>query len=266
MVVVPAGHFMMGSASYEKGRDRNEGPQHKVTIEKPFAIGKFEVTFGEFMTFVRATGHRKGYECATYEHRLTQKRTGRSYENPGFRQSDRNPVVCVSWADIQAYLTWLSKKTGKHYRLPSEAEWEYAARSGTSTAYFFGNDVNRICKYANAADASTGLAWRVRSCNDGSGEAVTPVGHFLPNGFGLYDVHGNVWEFVADCYLPNYKNAPTDGSAVTKPNCDLHIDRGGSWANPANGLRSAFRRLTGGDPVYNRGFRVVRDLDASELR
>ena len=266
MVVVPAGHFMMGSASYERGRSRNEGPQHKVTIGKPFAIGKFEVTFGEFMAFARATHHRKGYACDTYEHRLTQKRTGRSYENPGFRQSDRNPVVCVSWADIQAYLAWLSKKTDKRYRLPSEAEWEYAARSGTTTAYFFGNDVNRICKYANADDASTHDSWRIRSCNDHSGEAVTPVGHYLPNGFGLYDTVGNVWEYVADCWTANYRNAPTDGSTVTKRGCNLRIMRGGSWANPATGLRSAFRRLTGDEPVYNKGFRVVRDLDASELR
>lgn len=266
MVVVPAGRFMMGSPSSERGRSRNEGPRHRVTIERPFAIGKFEVTYGEFMTFARTTHHRPDQTCSTYEHRLTKKRPGRSFENPGFRQSDRNPVVCVSWNDIQAYLAWLSQKTGKHYRLPSEAEWEYVARAGTNTAYFFGNNVNRICRYANADDASTHNSWRVRSCNDGSGEAVTPVGHYRPNRFGLYDVVGNVWEFVADCYETNYRNTPTDGSAVTKRNCNIHITRGGSWANPATGLRSAYRRLTGGDPVYNRGFRVVRDLEPAEMR
>ncbi len=266
MMVVPPGQFMMGSANYEKGREKKEGPQHKVTIARPFAVGEFEVTYGEFMTFTRETRRRPGYSCATYENRLTQKRTGRSYENPGFRQADRNPVVCVSWQDIQDYLGWLSKKTGKTYRLLSEAEWEYAARAGMSHAYSFGNDKRNLCKYANAADASTKMTWRERSCNDGSGEGVAKVGSYLPNGFGLYDMHGNVWEYVADCYTPDYRNAPTDGSAVEKRGCQMHITRGGSWAEPVVALRSAYRNLEGVDPIYNKGFRVARDLSLGEAR
>ena len=271
MVVVPSGSFMMGSKTFTKKRgDRDERPRHKVTIARPFAVGRFEVTHGEFMTFARETSHDRGYSCSTWENGVTQDRAGRSFENPGFATRDDYPVVCVTWGHAQAYLTWLSHKTGKTYRLLSEAEWEYSARAGTTTEYFFGNDLRQICKYANSADASQRESWRHRSCNDGSGSSVTPVGKYLPNAFGLHDVHGNVWEFVSDCFSADYKGAPTDGSPRTESsygcNNGIHMARSGSWANPVTALRSAYRRMIGNDAVYNRGFRVARDLGPDEVR
>jgi formylglycine-generating enzyme required for sulfatase activity len=266
MKVIPPGGFMMGSPDHEKERDKAEGPQHEVTIARALGVGKFEVTFGEFAAFVRESGHETGDSCATWENGITQARTGRSFDNPGFQPGDRDPVVCVGWQDIEAYVDWLAKRTGQPYRLLSEAEWEYSARGGMTHAYSFGNDVSKICRYANAADASSVESWKLTSCSDGSGPAVTPVGTYLPNPFGLHDMHGNVWEYVADCWTQDYKGAPTDGSAVTVPGCNLRIKRSGGWANPVRALRSAYRQLDGDDPVFDKGFRVGRDLADGELR
>ncbi|MGE3627049.1 MAG: SUMF1/EgtB/PvdO family nonheme iron enzyme, partial [Hyphomicrobiales bacterium] len=214
MTVVPAGNFMMGSGNHEKGRDKNEGPQRKVTIARPFAVAKFEATVGQFRSFVQQTSYRAGHSCPTYENGTTQERTGRNWDNPGHAQSDRHPVVCVSWRDVMAYVDWLKEKTGKPYRLLTEAEWEYSARAGMSHAYHWGNDLNQMCKYANGLDTSVSAKWRGRvACNDGSGEWSMPVGSYLPNGFGLHDMAGNVREYEDDCWAPDYQGAPTDGSA-----------------------------------------------------
>ena len=220
MVVVPAGSFMMGSNT----GDADEKPVHKVTIAKPFAVGKFEVTFAEWDACVADGGcnHKPG--------------------DAGWGRGKR-PVINVSWDDItKQYLPWLSRKTGKTYRLLSEAEWEYAARAGRTWREEFGDTI-----------------WKSQAqFREGS---TVSVGSFKPNASGLYDMHGNVWEWVQDCYQSSYRGAPTDGSAVTNGNCNRRVLRGGSWFDFPQGLRSAIRYKS--FPVYrfnHFGFRVVRVL------
>ena len=154
MVVVPAGSYRMGSRSHEEERDGDEGPVHEVRIGRPFAAGVYEVTRGQWSAFVSATGHYTGNACRTYENGEWEERSGRTWSNPGFSQSDAHPVVCVSWDDAQAYVTWLSRKTGETYRLLSESEWEYVARAGTSTSRYWGDSETGQCRNANGADRS----------------------------------------------------------------------------------------------------------------
>ena len=237
MVVLPAGEFIMGSPEGETGRDDDEGPQRQVTIPNPFAVGKYEVTIAQFVEFIEETKHEIG-DCSLIE--------GRSWNNPGFKQTDNHPAVCVSWHDASTYADWLSTKTGHGYRLLTEAEWEYAARAGTTTAYHFG----RVISSNQAQYAS---------------EGTVAVGSFAANAFGLHDMHGNVWEWVQDCWHPDYKKAPTDGSAWLNfciQNDRFRMLRGGSGANEPLLLRSAAR---GGVSAAFRGndggFRVARTLN-----
>ena len=200
MVVVPAGSFMMGSPSHEAGRGDDEGPRHRVTIEKPFAVGKYEVTFAEWDACVADGG------CG-----------GHRPEDEGWGRG-RRPVINVNWDDAKAYVRWLNRKTGKQYRLPSEAEWEYAARAGTTTRYNWGDDIGRNRANCNGC----GSRWDRKQ--------TAPVGSFRANVFGLHDVHGNVWEWVEDCLNYNYAGAPADGSPWTDGDCTLAaVLRGGSW-------------------------------------
>jgi formylglycine-generating enzyme required for sulfatase activity len=209
-----------------------------VTV-KSFALGKTEVTFAEYDVFARATNlslpHDQGW--------------GR-----GLR-----PVINVNWEDATAYVKWLSNKTGKSYRLPSESEWEYAARAGSTTKYSFGNSERDLCRYANHADTSTDYDWRNQSCSDGVGKQTAPVGSYEANDFGLLDMHGNVWEWTQDCWNESYAGAPSDGSAWSRGDCGPLVLRGGSWLD--SHLRSASR---GGSPAssrfYSGGFRVAQDL------
>jgi formylglycine-generating enzyme required for sulfatase activity len=233
MVVVPAGSFMMGSPPTEKGRDAAEGPQHTVTIAKPFAVAKFQVTFDEWDTCV-AYG-----DCP------------QGVGDGGFGRGQR-PVIFVTWDDAQRYAAWLSKMTGKPYRLLTEAEYEYAARAGAQTAYPWGDDVGNN----NANCKACGSEW--------DGSQTAPVGSFKPNAFGLHDMIGNAFEWVEDCVHGDYDGAPTDGSAwIEGGNCTYHIDRGGSWNFAADSLRSAFRdSSTTGQRIDNLGFRVGRTLIA----
>ena len=221
MVAVPAGSFTMGLLPNEAG-GADEVRQHQVTFARPFAVGKFEVTRGEFATFVRESGLSTGDKCSIYQDGQRQDRSGRSFRNPDFMQDDRHPAVCVSWTDATAYVGWLSRKTGKTYRLPTEAEWEYAARGVTSSAaaslrFWWGDQASR--EYANYGndDATTGYQ-RGRD----QWEHTAPVGQFPANPFGLHDMHGNVWEWVQECY--HYDNRP---SAQTKGDCPSRILRGG---------------------------------------
>ncbi len=251
MVVVPAGRFEMGSPSSEEGRDDDEGPQHRVTIGAKFAVGVHEVTRGEFARFVSATGRSTGDSCRTYEDGEWETRSGLSWRSPGFSQSDTHPVVCVSWDDAKAYASWLSRETGEEYRLLSEAEWEYVARAGTTTRFWWGNDIGR-----NRANCGS-------SCEDDHARTA-PVGSFGANGFGLHDVHGNVWEWVEDCWHDDYTSAPRDGRAWLGNNggdCSRRVLRGGSWDYRPEDLRSAFRsRNVTGKRDNGDGFRLLRSV------
>ena len=259
LVVVPPGSFMMGSPASEAGRLDDEGPVRRVTIAAPFAVGVHEVTRGEFARFVSATGRSMGDSCWTYEDGEWEIRSGRHWRSPGFRQGDDHPVVCVNWRDARAYVDWLSGETGQRYRLLSESEWEYAARSGTRTAWYWGESESGQCRYANGADASTDFDWRT-GCDDGYSRTA-PVGSFAANVFGLHDMSGNVWEWVEDCWNASYAGAPRDGSAWESGDCSARVLRGGSWNFIPGGLRSASR---GGDGTGIRidflGFRVARTL------
>ena len=250
MVVVPAGEYRMGSPSGEAGRDDDEGPRHRVEIRESFAVGVYEVTRGQFAAFVGATDHDAGKSCLTYEGGSWEWREGRSWRNPGFDQTDGHPVVCVSWEDAQAYVDWLGEKTGEEYRLLSESEWEYVARAGTQTRYGWGDEVGS--ERANCDGC--GSRWDNRQ--------TAPVGQFEANRFGLHDVHGNVWEWVEDCWNGSYAGAPADGSAWRSGNCDRRVLRGGSWGGIPGFLRAANRNgLVTGIRNGNFGFRIARTQD-----
>lgn len=266
MVVVPAGRFRMGSPATEAGRNRNEGDRHEVVIPAPFAVGKYEITRGQFSEFVRATGHEMSKGCWAFNSRATAwlRDSGRSWLEPGFTQTDQHPVVCVSWEDARAYVKWLSGKTGKHYRLLTEAEWEYATRANTVTARYWRDPVQQACEFANVADQQAKRqypGWSAFDCDDRFAETA-PVGSYKPNGFGLHDMLGNVWEWVEDCWNESYAGAPNDGSAWLSGNCTKRVLRGGSWSNTSEILRSAFRNghVTANRNYFNNGFRIAMTL------
>ena len=238
MVVVPAGSFLMGSPSSEWGRDDDEGPVHRVRIAKPFAVGVYEVTFAEWHACV-SDGGCKG-------HRPDDKGWGRG----------RRPVINVSWNDAQLYVSWLSRKTGEPYRLLSESEWEYAARAGTRGPFHFGTKI--LVSQANYDGRYTYGSGR----KGGYRRRTVPVGSFPSNEFGLHDVHGNVREWVEDCWHGDYQGAPADGSAWTSGgDCGRRALRGGSWISAPGFLRSAFRfRSASGIRDHLNGFRVARTL------
>jgi formylglycine-generating enzyme required for sulfatase activity len=265
MVVIPSGRFTMGSPESEPGRDWDEGPQREVSLRNPLAVGRYPVTVGEYRAFVAATGRGDGGSCRIWEDGRLRERSGLSWRSPGFPQTDRHPVVCVSWEDAAAYAEWLSRRTGRSYRLLTEAEWEYAARAGTRTRWWWGEEESAQCQHANGADATareqvpgTGH-WTFVSCRDGHAYTA-PVGSFAANRFGLRDMGGNVLQWVQDCYRDGYAGAPTDASIpVTAGGCSSRVLRGGSWASAARNLRSAFRiGLSPGSRFSFSGFRVAR--------
>jgi formylglycine-generating enzyme required for sulfatase activity len=265
MVVVPAGQFMMGSPPNEPNRLEREGPQHQVMIERPFAVGKFHVTVDQFAMFVAETGYDAGTRCSTEEDGKFEQRD-RSWRNPGFNQGASHPAVCLSWNDATAYASWLSRTTGGSYRLLTEAEWEYAARAETTTPFFFGDNEKDFCRYGNGFD-QTGKALipslknrPTLPCNDRHPYAA-PVGSFLPNRFGLYDMHGNAWQWVEDCSHESYQGAPSDGAAWASGECNIRIRRGGYWLNVSPALRSASRLpVAAGFRGQSTGFRLARTL------
>jgi formylglycine-generating enzyme required for sulfatase activity len=266
MVVVRAGAFLLGSPESEADRADNEGPQHRVTIGKPFALGKFELTVDQFTAFVMETGYDAGSVCDIWLNGTWEERQGYSWRNPGFAQRGGQPAACLSWDDAKAYLAWLSRKAGNPYRLPSEAEWEYAARAGASGRFHFGGDDNDYCRYGNGADQSAAnevpgaKPWNVLPCRDGH-PYTAPVGSFAPNAFGLNDTHGNVFEWVEDCWNESYAGAPADGSAWTSGDCEIRVQRGGAWGYPRDYLRIAVRgRQPQAYRYVNAGIRAARTL------
>ena len=260
IMVVPAGSFSMGSPVGEAGRYDNEGPIHPVSIPETFGLGVYEVTRGQFRAFVKDSGHEAGEACWTYEGRRWRERAGRSWRFPGYAQNEQHPVVCVNWDDASRYVEWLSFKTGQQYHLPTESEWEYAARAGTKRTYYWGDGIEdgwKQCRYANGADLRTGLFWRA-GCDDGH-EYTAAVGSYLPNPFGLHDMLGNVWEWTHDCWSDDYSDAPADGSAYGVGQCELRVLRGGSRYVSAEGIRAAHRlRFDPSSRNQNTGFRVAR--------
>ena len=210
------------------------------------------------------TGYSAGSSCYVYEEGSGWKeRNDRDWRNPGFGQSGRHPVACVNWNDAQAYVAWLSRETGEQYHLPSESEWEYAARAGTTTARYWGEGESGQCRHANGADASTKerySGWTVASCRDGHVHTA-PVGSLTANAWGLHDMLGNVWEWTGDCWNGSYSGAPSDGSAWEYGECNRRVLRGGSWFSKPSDLRAAnrIRNSTGNRNDYC-GFRVARTL------
>ena len=274
MVVVQQGRFTMGAPAGEEARenlpDQRRGrsvPQHLVTIRHKLAIAKFDVTRDEYAQFVAETNRPYPDSCDTLNASGTFIATNGNWHSPGFPQTGRDPVVCVSWDDAQTYVAWLSAKTGHVYRLPTEAEWEYAARAGTTTARYGSDNPAEFCRYTNVGDLdyseqhpgdSDSTVNRV--CRDGYA-FTSPVGSFPPNQFGLYDMLGNVMNWNEDCSNANYSGAPTDGTAWQSGDCGRRVVRGGSWDMDLSGVRSANRRSP---PTSRRnttlGFRVARTL------
>jgi formylglycine-generating enzyme required for sulfatase activity len=262
MVWIAAGSFEMGS---NNGSSR-EKPVHRVSITQPFAMGRYEVTVGEFRQFVNATGYRTDAEKkgSCYSWSSGGKYiNGVNWRSPGFSQNDNHPVVCVSWNDAMAYAKWLSQQTGKQYSLPSEAQWEYAARAGTKTARYWGNDADDACGYANVADKKAKQkysGWTIHNCTDGY-VYTAPVGQFEPNAFGLFDMLGNVWEWCADPWHSNYKGAPTDGQVWSGGDESYRVLRGGSWDDvPRDGRTAGRNRFTSVERDGSFGFRVVSSV------
>jgi formylglycine-generating enzyme required for sulfatase activity len=245
MMVVPAGSFTMGSPTGEPGRSADEGPQHTVTIARPSAVGRFAVTFDEWDACAADGGCNQVEVLAGLGNVLKPYKPS----DDGWGRG-RRPVINVSWDDAKAYVAWLSKKTGKSYRLLSAAEYEYATRAGTQTAYPWGNAIGTN----NANCHACGSQWDARQ--------TAPVGSFAPNGFGLYDMVGNVEEWMEDCYHDSYVGAPTDGSAwIEGADCSSRIVRAGSWFFAPAFLRSAKRYWFTTDYRLNYlGFRVARTL------
>jgi formylglycine-generating enzyme required for sulfatase activity len=242
MVVVPAGGFRMGDDA--GGVNDSALPAHDVVIARAFAVGRFEVTFNEYGQFARATG-----------------RTAPDDPDPG---RGSRPVTGVSWDDANAYASWLSAESGERYRLLSEAEWEYAARAGSSSAYSLGEDPLGLCAHANTADRSFHRKYpkfdHALPCDDGHADTA-PVGSFRANAFGLHDVHGNVSEWVQDCWHESYDGAPADGSAWLDGECGSRVQRGGSYFDGPQIQRSATRHGTWHDyRETDIGLRVARDL------
>ncbi len=272
-VIILAGSFMMGSSATEKGRKDNEGPQHRVTFPRGFALGKHEVSVSEFRDFVTQTRYRTDAERDHFSliyNQLSGRLARRDDVNwkmtyEGRKAGDDDPVVHVSWHDAQAYVNWLAQATGKPYRLPSEAEFEYALRGGQSTRYWWGRGAPRHVVENITGEGDTSRARRNWSTSfKGYTDhfwGPAPVGSFAASPFGVFDIGGNVGEWVMDCWHDTYMRAPIDGSAWVNPGCKLRVIRGGYWASSPQQTRSAFRLSAKPDSHDARiGFRIARDL------
>jgi formylglycine-generating enzyme len=287
MTLIPAGEFKMGggesaraTAAFFKGtydldlltayHFNREYPQHRVCITRPFYVGTYHVTRGQFRQFVADTHYNtdaeKGEKPGAYGWDPETKDFGfnekYSWRNAGFEQTDEHPVVNVSWNDAVEYCKWLSKKEGKTYRLPTEAEWEYACRAGTATRYYTGDDPETLAKVGNVADAALKAEcpdWKYNiKANDGY-VFTAPVGKFKPNAFGLYDMHGNAWQWCADWHGAEYYAKSPVNDPTGPAYGDHRVLRGGSWGDGAYHSRSAYRNaFTPGSRHYDFGFRVAR--------
>jgi formylglycine-generating enzyme required for sulfatase activity len=279
--LIPAGEFVMGSRETPEELAKvfaahgaesewftDEQPSHRVRMTKPFYLGAHEVTVGQFRRFVEATGYKTEAETdgkggyGTNEQGTWEQKPEYTWRNPSFTQTDEHPVVNVSWNDTQAFIAWLGKTESKQYRLPTEAEWEYACRAGTTSRYCCGDDAEKLAQVGNVADASAKQkfptwTWTI-SGRDGY-VFTAPVGQFQPNAFGLHDMHGNVWEWCADRWASDYYAvSPTDDPQGPSSGALFRMFRGGCWASVAGYCRAACR-FTGGPQSrdYDLGFRVA---------
>lgn len=289
MIVIRGGTFTMGSPENERERLKFEGPQRQVKVDS-FAIGETEVTRGQYAIFVKETRRQPpaqgcfkfGFNNTVFSSEVSEKDMDpkASWRNPGFEQTDEHPVTCVSWQDAKDYAAWLAHKTSQAYRLPSEAEWEYATRAGSTSIFPWGSDENEACRYANVGGPSLlganriirgqvdtalregQLRLRFVQCDDGS-PYTTAVRRHQPNPFGLYDTIGNVWEYIEDCWQ---ESLPESGRAHEETSCKSRRARGGSWDDSPPELRSARRSRVKPDiPRNDGGFRLARDLTSAEI-
>ena len=276
MVTIPAGAYLMGTADDQRLIDprtgkppTNDGPQHNVTFAQSFAVGQHEVTVAQFARFIAATGHETVDRCMEFSKENSFSiREDIVWDAVGFEQLPAQPVVCVSYFDAKAYANWLATQSGKAYRLPTEAEWEYAARAGATTPYFWGDSAADGCTYANIRSVGADAISKRQAtadeqgfpCDDGYAQS-SPVGSFAPNAWGIYDMQGNAWEWVEDCSHKDYYGAPNDGSAWLEDDgkaCRFGVIRGGSFLNlveRSSVTVRAGRPRSGG--ATNMGFRVA---------
>ncbi|MGA2069396.1 MAG: formylglycine-generating enzyme family protein [Thermoguttaceae bacterium] len=286
LVLIPAGEFTMGSresaedtaAFFNKTLSvdvlkadvfKDEHPQHRVRITRPFYLGTYHVTRGQFRQFVADTEYKtdaeKGEKPGAWgwnpEKKGFESSEKYSWRNAGFEQTDEHPVLNVSWNDAVAFCKWLSRKEGKTYRLPTEAEWEYACRAGTTTRYYSGDDPETLAKVANVADAAAKAKfpnWYTIKASDGY-VFTSPVGSFKSNAFGLYDMHGNAWQWCADWYGAKYYDASPAEDPTGPASGTVRVLRGGSWVVGPIVTRSGYRFKCSPDlRDYSSGFRVAR--------
>lgn len=261
LLVAPKGTFTLGSPDKEPERESLEkgweSPQVKVTIAQPFAVGKFAVTRGEFAAFVKDSGYKMADGCSVPDGGGWKVRPELSWQSPGFTQDERHPAVCVSWDEAKAYVAWLSRKTGKPYRLLSDAEREYIARAGTTTPFWWGTTISwqQAAYYSDAVYQGGGTKGSART-------GTVLVDSFTANPWGFFSVHGNVWEWVQDCWNRSLQGIPTNGTArATGDDCTKHVIRGGAWLSSPRYLRSASRIWAGTTfKGHGQGFRVARSL------
>jgi formylglycine-generating enzyme required for sulfatase activity len=254
MATVPAGTFQMGKM-VNRGYGEIDGPTHTVTLEHSFKVAKHEVTLGEFRAFTRETGYVSERKCNVYKEGTNWYiDPQRNWANPGFAQPENHPVVCVSWKDAQAYIDWLNRKSGHHYRLPSEAEWEYIA----STANYGGA---RTVTHDNANIGKVDCCGGKVQGKD-TWMHTAPIGSFPADSYGLHDIRGNVWEWQRDCYHDNYNGAPSDGNAREScPTPGYHVVRGGSYGDAGEFLEERFRLRGPEDQGYfTVGFRLAESV------
>lgn len=280
-IYIKPGSFIMGSPANETGR-RDDEPQHRVNLTKGSYMQSTEVTVGQWRKFVKETGYRteaeKGDDALIFSpgpEKGYKKKAGFYWDNPGYEQTDMYPVTCVSWNDMKEFIKWINGKDNATYRLPTEAEWEYACRAGTSTPWYWGDNPEDACKYANVGDKAKRCDpkfvvnaggpdspyWNDHNCDDGYGLAPAPVGKFVPNKFGLYDMIGNVWELVEDMYSKDAYSKHKTNNPVNTNEGRGRIRRGGSWIDVPKSVRCACRGYGGAPPSINAndvGFRLVR--------
>jgi formylglycine-generating enzyme required for sulfatase activity len=257
---------VLGSPAGESGRESDEPAQHDVKVQQAFALGRYEVTRAQFARFVKATGHQSDDGCFVLSAGRWTKSHARTWRDPGFSQSDDDPVVCVSAKDAEDYAAWLSGLTGKKYRLPNEREWEIAARAGSRQARYWGDDPRDACRHGNGADESGRTRhadWTSAGCDDGFA-FTAPVGQFRPNALGLSDMLGNAAEWTSDCWrgYSGQSAGAIDMAASGARDCSRRVVRGGAFNSSPRYLRSASRLKSSMHArIFNLGFRVARELD-----